>query len=436
VALLLLCAAGVIQGAALYGMGPRRLIGDEVDYLGDAGEDPQASLLFLRPPLLLWIGRWCHRPGDRGEGRMRAVMGLASVLTVALTAAAGWQLGGTEAAVLAGVLLLVQPERIVFGCHLWPETLLALLVSGLNLLLVLPAGGGAWRELALGALCALGTLIRLDFLAAAPFAALGLAASGHPATFAECASIAAPSLLVVVLLSVRNRRRYGVPLPDTTWAFNLTLARSQLESRFFGLEIEPRIDTAVQSWSRLSPREHLRQGIASVGSIVTAPGAFLRGVAKRVLILVGPDTFIRQKLLQSDVYPRLHNGMRKLLAASLLFSYPLLLTVALFTWVLAGRELPSAFLFPSLGLFGVAALVHARTRYRVSILPTVSLMAAAGLFAAGEALVEPMAPLALIGAALFFWGLLHITCSAELADEPSTTAPRGEAEPAEEAASR
>lgn len=419
-------AAGLaVQLAALRGMGRRRPVGDEAAYLeGAAARDPGAPppQRFLRPPLLPWLAALCLRgvPPDRGERRLRALMAAAAVLTPALTAAAGWRLGGPELALAAALLLAAQPERIVLGCHIWPDTLLALVLAALAVAVTFPAADPA-AALAAGALAALGVLIRIDFLVVPPLLLAGWAARAGPPPPLSAACLLVPALLALAALSIRNYRRWGIPLPDTTWAFNLMVMGTEAA----GLDapgrfaFDPVVHRAFSAWTRQDLAAGPRQGLASLGRTVRSPRRLARGILRRLLTLAGPDTFVRQKLLPAaGAYPDLGERARRWWGAALYAAFPALLTVVLAAAV-AGRHAPASHAWPALGLLAVAALFHARTRYRVAALPALSLLAAEGLlrgFAHLAARPWDAVPL-LLAAGLLLLALLRIRCSAELPEE-------------------
>jgi hypothetical protein len=413
-----LLLALAVQLAALWRMGGRRAIGDELGYLERGGsQDPLAPRQFLRVPLLPWLAAFCRgsAPLDVGERRLRLLMSAAGILTVVVTAIAGWQLGGPAVALLGALLLAVQPERVLLGCHLWPDTLLALVLAGQTAVSALPASPAV--ALIAGGLCTLGVLTRIDFLVVPPLLLAAWRVSQGPLSALTGWAVIGPPLLALALVTIRNGRRYGVWLPDDTWAFNLMVARSEArlvdEGRF---AIEPAVADAVKSWRDLTHRQAPRQGLGALWENLRSPHHFGRGIARRILTLVGPDTFLRQKVLPRDAaYPDLADRWRRRWDAALRIAFPLLAATVLISG-LAGPRLPGGFAWPTLGLLAVAVLFHARTRYRVTALPALSLVAAQGIVRCRDLLEgRPLAAALLLGAgAVLFWALLRIRCSAEL----------------------
>ncbi len=412
----LVLAALVAQLGALWKMGTRRPVGDEKACLARGlSPDPYAPRQFLRPPLLPWLSAVCHRGGGNGESRLRLLMAVASFLTVALTAIAGWRLGGPEIALLASLLLAVQPERILIGCHIWPESVLAFLLAALLVAHTLPATPAL--ALAAGCLCILGVLTRIDFVVAPPLLLAAWWTQGPPAAITT-AALLAPPIIALVWISLRNGRRYGIPLPDTTWAFNLMVASREpgLDgSRPF--EIERAILAARTVWLRLRPTQAARRGRTALLEILRSPRDLGRGIVRRLLTLVGPDTFVRQRLLPT--YTDLGPPARRRWDAALEITFPVLVTTLLIAAAVDLR-LPASFAWPSLGMMTAALLFHARTRFRTTALPALSLLAAQGITGLVESLPErPLtAILVVIAAPLLLWALLRIRCSTEV-DDPA-----------------
>ena len=399
--------------AALFGMGRRRAVGDEASYLeGPGGPAPH---LFVRIPVLNGLAALCRR--TVGAERLRWLLALVSVATVGVTLVVGWSLGGPSLGILAAVLFLLQPERIVLACHVWPDVLLALLTTLVVGLLALPVPLADPVLLALGLVCALGSLTRIDFLAVPVLVWASLLLSGQPVDSGGLLRLLGPTIAALLLWSLRNYFRYGIALPDNTWVFNLMVAEAETRldnPREFVLE--PLIEETVSRWHTLPESEKGKSGLRVLWATLGRPGHFLRSVARRALTLCGPDTFVRQKLLpRSAAYPDLDARVRRAFDLPLQMAFPLLLTLAGVGFLLRGEGPPLA-TWPVLGLFAISALFLARTRNRMVVLPTFSILAAQGLLALPTALASS-APweLALLASAPFvFWALARIPSSREL----------------------
>ena len=417
----ILVALGVVclvsQLAVLRGIGHRRPIGDENDYLERGrSDDPYAPRLFLRPPILPWLAAFWLR-GDRPDAqrRLRLSLALVSFLTVIATAVAGWRLGGAEVAILAALLLTVQPERVLLACHVWPDTLLAFALASLAVVLTLPAT----PEVALlaGLCCTAGVLIRIDFVAALPLVTAAWW-TGHGALPAVVVvALVGPPAVALAVLTIVNARRYGIALPDNTWAFNLMVA--QTETRFDTADrftIDGMVTRTVAAWRELSPAETPRRGLEALWRSLRPPIQFARAVARRLLTMVGPDTFVRMKLLpREQSYGDLGERSRSWWRAVLVPAFPALISVVLVAAIVGGG-LPASFAWPSLGLAATMVLFHARTRFRVALLPALCLVAAHELVRFGDlAAIRPLsAALIVAGVAALTWALVQIRCSAEL----------------------
>ncbi len=423
---IVLVLAVLAQVLTWHGMGRRQPIGDEVEYLERGrSRDPHAPERFLRPPTLPWLAKVCHRQPARGEIRCRLVFAVMSCFTIALTAIAGWLADGPGVGLLAAVLLTAQPERLLLANHIWPETLLAATLAALAIVHTLPATPAT--SLAAGLVAALGVSIRIDFVAALPLLLLAWTGSWSVTTVA---TLLAPSLLLLAALSIRNHRRYGIALPDTTWAFNLLAARSEAyhAGKFGALGktdgppgIEHSIADALATWERLPPAQRSRHGMAALWQSLRSPWRFFCGVLRHLLTLIGPDTFIRQKLLPRDAaYPDLGDAARRNWDQLLRFSLPALIAVT-FSLMIVGQQRLPHYAWPTLGLVIVAVLFHARTRNRVAFLPILVLVASQQIWRSVWAVAEHpesatlwAAGLATFIALLIFAALIRIRCSIEL----------------------
>jgi hypothetical protein len=407
----------VLQLVILGALGPRLLVGDEYEYVSRSRSgDPTDPATFLRPPLMPWLAALCAIDGgERAEVRLRLLMTLASVGSVVLTTVAGWHLGAWPVAVVGGGLLLLHPERLILGCHIWPDSLLAMVVALINLALITPFPFPAF---ALGIVCAVGVLVRVDAVVLSPLVLLALAAEGGVAA-TSFLTVAAPSVVVLALLVLRNIRRYGVALPEDTWAFNLMVAAEEIKDETPGeFALEPLIARVSREWSSMTSEGRSHAGLAALWRIVRSPMRFGRSVVRRTLALIGPDTFVSQKLVgQTTVYPRLDSAGRRLLARMLQVASPMLVA-AIVVGVFLYKP-TAAYAIPSVGLIAVAAFAHVRTRYRVAVLPTFCLLAAQ-VTVAGITNTDTRTLVVALAAFLLLTGLLsRIHRGTELPPAPS-----------------
>ncbi len=424
--------AVLVQVLIWRGMGRRLPIGDEVEYLHRGrSRDPHAPERFLRPPTLPWLAKLSHLQPASGENRLRLVFATVSCLTIALTAYAGWLLAGPGVALIAAVLFATQPERLLLANHLWPETLLAATLAALAVTQSLPTS--TTTALIAGLLVALGVSIRIDFLAALPFLlvawpealsleALSLEALSLEAlSLATIAALSGPSIVLLAALTIRNFRRYGIALPDTTWSFNLLAAHYEtLAEADRQPGIEQPIADALATWEQLPQAQTSRTGWVALSQLLRSPVRFARGSIRRLLTLIGPDTFIRQKLLPRDAaYPELGDAARHRWERLLKLSLPALIATTL-TLSVAGGQPPPSYTWPTLGLVLVSVLFHARTRNRVAFLPILALVASQQIATVGWALARRPESATLVTVSLLiavdlliFFALIRIRCSQE-----------------------
>ena len=373
----------VIQLAALWGMGDRRPIGDESEFLKRGrSEDPYAPLLFLRVPVLPWLASLCEGSGARtqpraGEQRLRLFVAISSAIATGLVAIVGWRVGGPPVALISALLLALHAEKVILGCHIWPDTILAMVLAALMLVSTFEIGPAS--VLLASGLCTLGVLTRIDFVVAVPLVVVAWTRSAELPGPLSAAILFTPPLAALVVLSLRNSLRYRIPLPDTTWAFNLMVARADCSLDLTdSFEIENTVRTTASAWRNLAPTETAYRGFKAFAETLSSPVRLGRGLARRFLILIGPDTFIRQKLLPKNAaYPDLGDRRRRRLNFLLVITSPLVVSAAVIGTVFS-RSTPSAVVWPSAGMALVAILFHTRTRYRAPVLPALSLVAAQG----------------------------------------------------------
>lgn len=357
-------------------------VGDEGEYVRRGrAPDPWGPTPFIRVPLMAGLSRACHWTRDPIAAFRGAMVG-ASLLSVALTALGGWILGGFWVGLLAGTLFLIHPERVVLSRHLWPDAILALWVSAINLSwLAFPiAGNGSF--LWLGLLMAIAAMTRIDALALALGSVAWLWTTGNGAMeWTHTALICAPTLLALLLYAARNGLKYGVFLPDTTIWFNLSLWAESVDSK---QHTNKNLDAAISHHKRLwdlTPFHHPgRRLVAFLRAGLRHPLTMWRGFVNRLWGYLGPDQFIRQKVLHATqgAYPQARARSKKILNWSLHWSFPVL-----FAWATVGASLsggfPARLVGPTAALALAGCLVHSRTRFRLAILPTLCLAAADAL---------------------------------------------------------
>jgi hypothetical protein len=350
----------------------RTPIGDEIEYLERArGPDPYGPAPFLRVPLFIAFVRLA-----RGRERLTAaLLSALALVTIALTAVAGWLVAGAPGALAVGGLYLLLPDRWLLSRHLWPDTLLAFCQALLLVLILLAERGAEISPWLLGGVAALAALTRIDAVVLVP--ALGLV-SGGQGTGGDWLALALPSVGALGLLSLWHGRRHGIPWPDTTLAFNLMVMAE--EQRRPGAAVERVVGAAWALWDPAAG------ATADTGrSVLRRPGSLLLGALRRVLSMLGPDTFGRERLLGDapGAYPELGARPRRWLRGALRWSFPALVALAA-GGAVTQAALCRAPLTLALATFLAGSLVHARTRYRFALLPQLAFCGGLGMLALGH----------------------------------------------------
>lgn len=377
--ILALCSIGalvvllVLQVWSLVSMQPRIPVGDENGYLAQA-QGQQRARLFLRVPMVMFVARLVRGTGDP-ERAMRAVSASFGMATVGLLGYAAYLLSGWSGVLTTTLFLLLLPERLILNNHIWSDSLITTWLAAINLSLVFPLN--SWATAAtLGILVCASVLTRIDqvvLLVAVPLAF----AIDEAITLAYLSLICGPAIAALILLSVRNYLRHGLALPDNTLMFNLGVARAELESKEVRKTIQSTVITVVPTWRKLAARSQIGYGIEALSLLLQQPFRFAGNVLSRAWSLLGPDSFVTDRLLPPNggAYPAMPENVARYWRVLLRVSFPM---VAAFLLVFAQANptpIPG-FVIPVLFLFLTAAALHSRTRYRMALIPGLALWAA------------------------------------------------------------
>lgn len=280
------------------------------------------------------------------------VVGLAVVAT---------RMHGLAAGVGVFAVLVLQIELLVLSRHLWPEGLLVAIHAGIAVVLI--AGGDATlHAFLLGGMSALAFLVRFEQIILVPVIAVAGFFSGTLVAATDFLLLALPPALSWWFLSVRNARRYGIALPDTTWHFNLQIARE--EAARYSANQPIRITRIVSNVVQDSPPRLTAENWRSIQLWQWPAG--LVNMPQRAWALAGPDSFIRQRLFA-------HGGgayavlLPRWADLWLQWAFPLLFSLS-FVHALQIGELP-VWLWPALAFMVATAAVFTRTRYRLPVIP-------------------------------------------------------------------
>lgn len=333
-------------------------VGDEFEYIErGTRQHPFTDKPFFRVPVLPGAAWLAGRIGDPARG-LRVMSAVCSSLAIGAAAGAAARVGGTPIAVVLTLLLLATPERFLLGARIWPDVWLAAATSIIVLILTLTPTVIEPRTAAvlIGSLSAFAALTRVDGVVLVPTVAVVWSAAGLPMPAGWLiwsaglpAGLFAGWWLIAAVL-------FGQRWPDTTWRFNLEIA-------------------AVEATHRQRTRRYTVDDLivagrkAETGNLRSKPApwhAHIAAVLARARAMLGPDTFIRGKLLE-ETGDRHHDVLKRVLEAMLRFATPLWIAGAA---VLTGvAPSPAALLaVPALALAIPAVVFHARTRYRLPLI--------------------------------------------------------------------
>jgi len=395
VTLLTLGLTIAFQLAALIALAPSRLVGDEAEYaFGGAGGG--AHPLWIRVPLQGWLVRLFDRTvrlPNVGGGRMFS--GCCAIAAATLATGYVEHSHGSWAALITAAILIVSVERAVLAIHLWPDSFLSLLLLLFALLLQDPTTATApW----LAVIASLAFAIRVDNAALVPVAVLAplvMLPQQAPGAVLFPAAIVA---VAIGALCLRSRLLFDSWLPDTTFAFNLAVARRDIA------QPNATVDTLMSETARArrdtaapAPRGRKRWSRAVSTFLI------------RLKTILGPETFVAQQLVARGVVGYRRSGLLtppSPLAA--LLKHGFTVTVALL--LLSLTRAPDGLLFVFGTFVFVYSFVQTRSRYRVALLPLLAVIVGTALPGTVEALasgggVPLLSVAALLALAALLWAV-------------------------------
>jgi hypothetical protein len=379
--LCVLIVLALVQMPVRRALGPAVKIGDESGYVKcGALADPYCPGQFLRVPLMAWLSLQAHRFSSNPERFLRLATSLASAMTILISMLSAQMIGGVQAALLIGLLLVFMPGRIILSHHIWPDIWLGLWLSLACLLLIYPDLSFNLRALSLGTVAALAFLTRFDALLMAPFAGIALV----PLPFQSWVVILLPTLVMFAVLSIRNARRYGIPWPDNTWMLNLMIAAGETwQEKAAGIEVQRQVLKVFADWSKLTQADRQSVGFVSLATLLKRPVQAISGVFLRLWAGLGPDSFVLQRLLPpiGKAYPGISRRILPGLQIALNFAFPIFISLTILALLVAGPPAP-VILWPGLALFA-ATLINNRNRYRQAWLPAAALLLVSAMSAPG-----------------------------------------------------
>lgn len=365
--------AMLIQLIVLKWLKPQKTTGDETEYINKA-KHIDAECLWLRVPLFVLIPWLALRWDERHQTRNARF--LVSVISASTTGVAGWwvhQQAGLCAGLIAGLLILLSLERAILAIHLWPDIMLGLWFLLFTIAMTQADGQYGWGLL--GIIAALGFLTRLDFAVLGVFGwVLALVRDADP--LISFVLVIGPTLFAALLLAVRNGLVHGLWLPDTTFLFNFNVAAT-----------ETKHPGATTGELMLRTAEKLRMGRANADSPWTGirqvffnqPVLCLVQMFRRIVILLGRETFVRQNLVQHNraaYVPALHLGT--IAGLNLLHWFSIVFVGFLFFIPDIRSDVVSLVLV----MVFVQSSVQTRSRYRMSIYPALSASVVIGAWGA------------------------------------------------------
>jgi hypothetical protein len=244
--------------------------------------------------------------------------------------------------------------------HLWPDTLMGLCLLAFAIAIAAPDG-----MLWIGTLAAVGFLIRVDFTVLAVFAVVH-ALVAFPGSPGALAAAVLPTMLAAAAMALHNKRKHGIWSPDTTFQFNLAVASTEA-----AFPRAPTQELMLRTTRRVSAEgDEQRDTVARPLPLATARLGF-----RRLVTLVGKETFVLQKLLvaPSPVYA---GRFSPRVATLVLASTRLWFSIVFIAFVLFSPAIPREILALVACVVFVQSAVQTRSRYRMAVLPVMAVYVA------------------------------------------------------------
>jgi len=339
-------------------------------------------------PFLLAAVYWLFGPSLLAAKLANAVL---AIVTVVLTYRIGCELGRPRVGLVAAALLALFPGDVLYSPTILSEVLFATLFCASLWLFLVCRNRWQTRSLAwfgFGVLLGAAALVRGTALAMFPVFPLTLLVSGTTLRRAMRYSVAAAAGLVLALLpwTVRNQLQLGSPIILATNGANaIWIGQSAVGTAHENIPLpKPNREASARVRNPESEVETARAKTREAfTSMVTHPG--------RVVAMMPAKTYMLYKDDRGS-YPWIESGLRKRLAperrpwldAVVDGYYFLVLGLALVgTRHFLGREHGAALLPITVAWFTLAhaVLFFGLTRFHHTLLPVLSLMAAAELLA-------------------------------------------------------
>lgn len=340
---------------------PSRLIGDEVEY-APTKEDTRHRPVWARVPLHVCF----VRISERLIGARNA-MSLISLVSVGLATAFVNEVAGSLAAASTAIMLLFSIERLILSMHLWPDISMGLVLLCAGVLLH-DYSADNMNQLAIVAAVGLG--IRIEG------AILCLVAAALPAVLAD-ATLTEKLIPTLILLGFAglycaiNRLLLGHWALDTTFGFNLRVARMDL------LDPSTPLSTLMQNAVHSYKREEGKKDPSSKASKKQNARAVIQ-LFSRMKSLLGPETFVTQNLIENNLAGYANpQFLRHTTWGNIALRYGF--TICYFATLLVLPFAPMELVLLLMGATIVYCGIQTRSRYRMSLIPLMSVVFGLGI---------------------------------------------------------
>lgn len=347
--------AFLLQLDLVFRLKPLKLVGDENEYVGHNNATGKGKL-WVRVPFYGWLLALTPKFNEEYHfNSYRVFNGLIAALVVGLsvwyiTDALNWYWG-----LFSGVVSLLVIERSILAIHLWPETLLGLLL--LSFCISVESWSSQTAFMFTGLIIAFAFATRIDYLGLLPVSCLLLFIYGEVSTF-TLMNLLVPFLVTFVFLSIYNGVKFGIWLPDTTLLFNIKVFNNELKGS----------DKPVQTLMQETVKEfksHNGPAVEANWSLWKIAYHFFR----RLKNIIGKEVFITENLLQKNQGNYSGVGFNRF-SKIIKFNLSYMFTLVFFTYLALIAFIPLVFTISLGAIIFAASAIQTRGRYRVATIPT------------------------------------------------------------------
>lgn len=357
ISLFFILLAFTLHLGLLFWLRPVKLVGDENEYVSRQAATG-AGKLWVRVPLFRWLLSINHPFAKKdNDTPYRIFNGLIGSIAIGISTWYVTEMAGIFWGIFSGITLIILIERAILAIHLWPETLLGLLL--ICFCIFAETISSETSLLCMGIITALAFATRVDYISLLPVGFVLLLFSGDITAF-KLLMLTGPFAITALALSIFNGLNYRIWLPDTTLLFNIRVFKNEMNGP----------NKTVETLMRETSKE-FSSGKTDKAKPNWSPINIFYHYARRLKNIIGEEVFISENLLQANKgkYSEISiQGYSKIIKLNLSYFF----TFLLFVYLAIIAFIPLSFTLAIGAMIFAASAIQTRGRYRVALIPAIS----------------------------------------------------------------